>query len=262
MCSHCTTVGLVHLNCIVFEILPNSRPKCPGCRAQLPQNLVAAWKEQAAHAGYARRTKSSDLALPSPVRGVQFKAKRREKGKKAKAKGSDLTKPSQIKTVAKKKAQTGSGASKLPPRKLECPGGKGSRCGTFANKSNWNRHMRTYHPDDPKAPPPLVKSITVDPKDANGCPTCLGGFKTAQERDRHRASSLSSACGPPIDLTGDLTTPPKVILLLYPDSRWTPEDAKEEDHIGLLTWGDGKAVWVAEDALAFAMLPVHAHDPP
>ena len=74
--------------------------------------------------------------------------------------------------------------------------------------------------------------------------------------------TASRACGPVVDLTTDLTTPPKVILLLYPDSRWTPEDAKEEEHIGLLSFGDGQALWVAEDALAFAIPPEHAHDPP
>ena len=228
VCSRCTTVGLVHLECIVATILPGRRPKCPGCQSQLPQHLVNAWKAQAIAKGYTLGSKSSSDAKPE-LEDVKPKVQRRQKGSnKKKAQGKDLTRPSQIKKKTKKKAQTGSGAKQLSPRKLQCPGGKGSRCGTFHNKSNWNRHMRSYHPDHPDAPSPVKKKYTVDPEDAKGCPTCLGGFKTKQDRDRHRASS---ACGPPIDLTGDLTTPPKVVLLLYPDSRWTPGDAAEGDYI-------------------------------
>ena len=80
VCSRCTTMGLVHLTCIIFDIVPERRPKCLGCRAQLPKNLVAAWKQQAAHAGYAHRAGASDLALPSPGNDVKFKVQRHESG--------------------------------------------------------------------------------------------------------------------------------------------------------------------------------------
>ena len=153
VCSRCTTVGLVHLECIVATILPGRRPKCPGCQSQLPQHLVNAWKAQAIAKGYTLGSKSSSDAKPE-LEDVKPKVQRQQKGpgsNKKKAQGKDLTRPSQIKKKTKKKAQTGSGAKQLSPRKLQCPGGKGSRCGTFHNKSNWNRHMRSYHPDHPDA---------------------------------------------------------------------------------------------------------------
>ena len=93
VCSRCTTVGLVHLECIVTEILPGRRPKCPGCQSQLPQHLVNAWKAQAIAKGYTLGSKSSSDAKPE-LEDVKPKVQRRQKGSnKKKAQGKDLTRP-------------------------------------------------------------------------------------------------------------------------------------------------------------------------
>ena len=253
----CRQAGLMHLTCILSYVDTTAVPKCPACRCHLPAWVVGSWREMAdkwcigGDSGQQANARTLTLQLKPPETKAPTPQPQKKK-KKAK-----LTSTSQL---GKKKAKTEKKEDDVPCWRCPTPGAR-KECKVYYDKSNFNRHMRAWHAEDPAAPAPLKHKFSVPPEEQRGCLLCARGFLTSQALTRHRNSP---ACGPPIDLEAEqpmLTSKlPKVRLKLN-HGRYTPDGVVAADDIYLHSSNSFEFLCDASGILELPPTPEHAHDP-